>query len=93
MTPVAAMSAVHAYGYGSMHDNGGHPGLWVFGGLILILLVAAGALLVWAVVRRSNTAPPPPPDPHGRAREILAERFARGEISSEEFRERSEHLT
>jgi hypothetical protein len=34
----------------------------------------------------------PTRDPADRAREILAERYARGELTTEEYRERLEHL-
>lgn len=60
-----------------------HHGVWWLPfGLLWIVLLAA---LVWFAVR------------HGRPREhtatdILAERFARGEISSEEYRTRLDEL-
>ena len=49
---------------------------------------AAGDV-VWLVSRRWRTAPGDGLDP---AREILAERFARGELSADEYRERLEQL-
>ena len=63
--------------------GGGWPWLW---GPLLLALVAAA---IWLVVRgrgpamRSSTA---------RAEQILAERYARGEISRDEYRERLDDL-
>lgn len=53
------------------------------------LLVALAALAVWLVWRTTRK-------PEGvsldRAREILAERYARGELSGDEYRDRLSHL-
>jgi len=63
-----------------------HP--W-FGGPFLILLciglIAGG---IWLVRGGS-----PFQFRRGRAADILAERYARGELTSEEYRERLEHLS
>jgi len=77
-------------------------GPWDGGGWLVGSLMMLGTLLFWAVlialviwaVRRfvpggwtgapSGTPPPGPP----RAREVLDERFARGEIDEEEYRRR-----
>jgi putative membrane protein len=59
------------------------------GGLLIVILLAAiVGLLIWLVVRSrhsggSGTKP---------AREILAERYARGEIDAEEYQQRREQL-
>lgn len=61
-----------------------HDGGWwfAFGFLWLVLL----GVVIWLLVRR-------PSGPHrSTAVDILAERFARGEISSEEYRERLAEL-
>lgn len=64
------------------------PGHWGFGwwGLLTMLLFWGAVIVVVALAIRAwrPPAPPEPPDP----RRILAERFARGEISAEEFEER-----
>lgn len=39
-----------------------------------------------------SASSPTRPDPNDRAREILAERYARGELTTEEYRERVEQL-
>ena len=82
------------YGYG-----GGMGWAWVFG----LLAVVGLALLVVLMVRlfaggvdRNAPAPRNAPDPRttptglpgrGRAHEILDERFARGELTVEQYRE------
>lgn len=73
--------------YGMMDDGNGW--MWLWGGLMLLLAVVVIGAVVWAVAR---TAPRTVPQPHDRARAILAERFARGEITSEEYQERAQHL-
>lgn len=64
---------------------GGWGWMWVFGLLSALLLAAVITTVVWAVTRGSR---PSQPDPSARAREILNERYARGEISTEEYHER-----
>lgn len=58
---------------------------WLWLAATLILLVLAG-LVVWAVVRSARQPSSAPPS--SRARAILDERYARGELSTEEYRER-----
>ncbi len=76
----------HMNGWG-----GGWMWLWgvammtLFAVLILWLIRAAGA-------NSSSPASPPRRDPHDRAREILGERFAKGELTPEEYRERVSEL-
>ncbi len=56
---------------------------WMMGGWLTILLVVG--LVVWALLRAPGAPrPQDPPD----ALDILAARFARGEISAEEYEER-----
>ena len=69
-------------------SHGEHDGYWFpFAFLWLVLL----GLVVWFVVRGGRWRHRPPSD-LDRARGILAERFARGEITGEEYRERLEQL-
>ena len=74
-----------------MFDRGDHMdgAGWGWGLLMLIVIVAVIGLVVWAVARSTQSARP---HPHDRAREILAERLASGEITPEEYRERAQHL-
>jgi putative membrane protein len=73
-----------------MHGNGwDHMGSWGWAGMLAMLLFWVGfvALIVW--VLRGWGAGNGPASPAGRpgdpALMILRERFARGEISAEEF--------
>ena len=62
----------------------GHPWwpLWP------ILWAALIGTLVWLIARRRQR----PHDPLDRAREVLAERYARGELTGEEYRARLDDL-
>lgn len=74
------------------HMNGWGGGwMWLWG---VAMMAGFVALIVWLVRVNSGTAGPPvqPPDPTHRAREILAERFAKGELSTDEYRERVSEL-
>ena len=62
--------------------------MWLWG---VAMMAGFVALIVW--LARANSGPSVAPrDPTERAREILAERFAKGELSSDEYRERVSHL-
>jgi putative membrane protein len=56
---------------------------------VLLLWVALIATVVWFVARSARS-----PERSGveRAREVLAERYARGELTTEEYQERLEQL-
>ncbi len=85
MTPV---TRVLADGYGHMDWDGGW--MWLTAVTMMTLLVV---LIVWAV--RTTTTQRSDRHAHGptsRAREILAERFAKGELSTEEYHERVDGL-
>jgi putative membrane protein len=74
-----------------MDDGPGHGNgwMWFWAGLMVVIVVALLGLTVWAIARNTQRAGP---QPHDRAREILAERLARGEITPDEYRERVQHL-
>ncbi len=83
-----------------MMNGGGMGGMglmWVFGLLVLVGVIVLVVVLVKTLSGRSlNTGAPdhgraPGADP-GRGREILQERYARGELSAEEYRERLQTL-
>jgi putative membrane protein len=61
----------------------GHDHLWI---VFPILWLLIAALVVFWLVRRARRGPT------DSARRILGERFARGEISADEYRERLTHL-
>jgi putative membrane protein len=55
--------------------------------LWLLFWAALIGITVWLILRRRDRR-----DPLDHARQILAERFARGELSGEEYRERLDEL-
>ena len=66
--------------------------MWLWGVAMMALFVVLIVWLVRATTVGSPSAPSPDRTPNDRAREILAERYARGELSTEEFRERADEL-
>lgn len=67
---------------------------WMFGALVMVGVVLLVILAVRAIgggVSSRPSAPGPTadsPSGHGRAREVLDERYARGELTTEEYQER-----
>jgi putative membrane protein len=72
----------------SAHAGDGHHGWWP---LWLLVWAAVFATIVWLLVRRGRGRGDGG-DPLDRARVVLAERFARGEIAADEYRERLAEL-
>ncbi len=87
----------YGWGPGGMMGPGYGWGMGVGMLLVWIIVIVAVVLLVMLLVRQA--APPPPPPPAGpgfgpgpgprtsRALEILEERYARGEITREQYQE------
>ncbi len=71
-------------GNNMMWDNN-NGGMWLWGTLITLVVVAAIGVAVWLTMR--GTRQPHTPTPN-RAREILDERLARGELSADDYQER-----
>ena len=71
----------------SDHMSGWGWGMMGFVWLFVVLIMALVAWGVWAVARRGSSRPI-----RGGALAVLGERFARGDISPEEYRERREIL-
>jgi putative membrane protein len=69
-------------------DGWGGGWMWLWGTLMMLSWVAIIAAAIWFLSRSRDTAGSRP----SRAREILEERYARGELSTEEYRERLDHL-
>ena len=69
------------------------PMIWMGMTFVIIVSVFFLALAIWMIVAfsRRNTAENPVP-PSSRAIELLKERYARGEIGTEEYRERMREL-
>ncbi len=72
------------YGWG-----GWYGGLWMIGGLLVIIGIVL--LVVWLTNTGRDRASPGAPR-RSTAHEILRERFARGEITEEEYRRAVEVL-
>ncbi|MGQ4267832.1 SHOCT domain-containing protein [Nocardiopsis changdeensis] len=76
----------------------GPPPFAPLGALMFCLLLAAAALAAFVLIRRRGGGPPPwaagprPAPPEYEARRTLADRFARGDITVEEFMERASAL-
>lgn len=60
--------------------------MWLWGTLMMLTWVAVVAAAVWLVARSLGG------QRADSARQILDERYARGELSTEEYRERLQHL-
>jgi len=86
---LAAVSTVLGDGpWGRHHDGWDGGGWWLWGFSMMVFWIAVMALVVWLLARRGS----PGPTPHDSARAILAERYARGEITTEEYHERLDAL-
>jgi putative membrane protein len=83
MNPIHDTLALLASGWGP----GAHVGGWIWP-IIPLVWVAVMGVLAW----RGPLPRPTPPDPLDRAREVLAERYARGDLTTDEYRERHNNL-
>lgn len=72
-------------GWGHM-DGWGGGWMWLWGSFMMLFWVAVIAGAVWLGVRPRSSGR------SDRAREILDERYARGELDGEEYRDRVEQL-
>ena len=79
------------YGPGMMDGNFGFGMMNGFGGVFMILLwvviIGLGVWLVINLVSRTNSQPPANLPPAESALDILKKRYARGEITKEQFEE------
>lgn len=78
------------YGY-----NGGGVWMWVFGGLMMVGVLLLIGVVVWAVIQATTRGTSDRTAPESsatggreRTRQVLDERYARGEMTSEEYTER-----
>lgn len=71
--------------WGHMSGWGG-GWMWLWGTITMLTWVAVIAAAVWLVARALGQGD------RGRARQLLDERYARGELTTDEYRERVEAL-
>jgi putative membrane protein len=77
------------------YDYGMNGWMWVWPVVAVIGILALIGGLTWAIlaaVPRPRSAQFPSIDDQGRARQILDQRYARGELGTEEYRERAQAL-
>lgn len=72
--------------WGDHMSGWGGGWMWVWGTIMMLTWVALIGAAVWFLARSVGS------DSRGRPRRILEERYARGELTTEEYRERLEHL-
>jgi putative membrane protein len=70
-------------------DMAGHSGPGPFGLLFLLLWLVILGAVAWLLVRTLRRREPSGTE---RARDILGERYARGDLTGDEYRERLEQL-
>ncbi|GAB2858685.1 hypothetical protein GCM10027176_71480 [Actinoallomurus bryophytorum] len=82
-----------AYGDAAEHWSessfNGYGWWWLWGPATIVFWLSVVAGIIWLITSR---APRKETSPLDRARQILAERYARGEIDTEEFQRRMDHL-
>jgi putative membrane protein len=77
-----------------MNGNAGNGWWWLMGIGMLAVVIVTVVVVVWLVTRTAHPAgTAAPSDPNLRARQILGERLARGEIDPAEYQERLSHIT
>ena len=73
-------------------DGWGGAWMWLWGIAMMALFVVLIVWLVRAATGGQGPSARSPGHPNDRTREILAERYARGELTTEEYQERAEQL-
>lgn len=71
-----------------------NDGSWGWAGWLMmaVTMVAFWGLVAWVVITVARNANPSPRSPSVDPRDVLAERYARGEIDDDEYRRRSDTL-
>ncbi len=72
--------------------HGWGAGMWTIMVLFMLIFWAVVVFGVMALVRRNSQTRDAPTAQTSNAEEILRERFARGEIPEDEYREKLKHL-
>ncbi|MER6808825.1 SHOCT domain-containing protein [Spirillospora sp. NPDC000708] len=85
-------AAASGDGWGHMGNGGWSGWMWIWGSMMIIFWVVLIGAVAWMIVRAATSRRDTPAiseqTEHRHAREILADRYARGEITSEEYDER-----
>jgi putative membrane protein len=91
-----AVMTLAAPRWGHMGDNGWNTGMWAWGSLIMIFWLGLAVVVTWLVVRSIDNRGAAERSPQqlsaDRARDILDERYAKGDINTEDYAERLAHL-
>jgi putative membrane protein len=91
MRLASALATLPARHGGHMYEDDGWR--WMWGSVLMLLLIAVIIAVVWLLARGSSFGHRAS-DPGGSsATEVLAQRYARGEIDTEEYQERLAALT
>lgn len=86
-TGVAQVLIADAEGFGHMGGFG-----WGMMGMGWLAMLAIVGLVVWAVIQTTAGRSSPNSVPTDSAERILADRFARGDIDNDEYRQRLDEL-
>lgn len=90
---IISLSGVIACMHGPYYDGGGHMmgygygGMWIMWLLIITVIILAAYLLIRETKKKDQGAPQ-----LETPLEILKKRYARGEISKEQFEEMKRHI-
>ncbi|GAA1830896.1 SHOCT domain-containing protein [Actinomadura chokoriensis] len=88
----ALVAAAPGDGWGHMGNGGWSGWMWLWGTAMVLFWVIVIGATAWLVARAAAPHRTPTPSPRTarleHAREILAERYARGEIDTDEYEER-----
>ncbi|MFE3203093.1 SHOCT domain-containing protein [Embleya sp. NPDC059237] len=91
MEALSTLTVAPARHVGHMYEDDGWN--WVWGSVMMLLLIAAIVAVVWFLARGATHGRGPSEPAGPSATEVLAQRYARGEIDTEEYRERMAVLT
>ena len=67
-------------------------GHWIFMILIWVLIIAFVITLIWFLVKKGGESGRSFPESKKTAKDILDERYARGEIDDDEYRQKKKEL-
>ncbi len=86
---VLMVAATASYAHEGGWEGPGAGWWWLLRPLVLVLWIVLIAVIVRWVLRSTHRHDPSPME---RARDVVAERYARGEINADEFRDRLDRL-